>query len=184
LQVPVSGVTFTVKTSVEPEQLVAAARQQVLATDREQPVSQIRTFTQMRAAAVAPQRLNLLLLVLFAAIAMLLALVGIYGVMSYVVTQRTHEIGLRMALGAQRSSVLRMIIKEGMTIAGTGVLLGLGGALALTRLIKTMLFSVTATDPLTFAVVTLLLTSVALLACFVPARRAMKVEPMVALRCD
>src|SRR5262245_9049492 len=184
LQVPSSGVTFTVKTAVEPEQLVAAARQQVFAIDREQPVSQIRTFTQMRDTAVAPQRLNLLLLGLFAAVAMLLALVGIYGVMSYGVTQRTHEIGLRMALGAQRSSVLRLVIKEGMTLAGTGVLLGLGGAAVLTRLMKTLLFSVSTTDPLTFAVVTLLLTSVAMLACFVPARRAMNVDPMVALRCD
>jgi len=184
LQVPANAMTFTVKTAVEPEQLIAAARQQVLTTDSEQPISQIRTFTQMRAAAVAPQRLNLLLLGLFAAVALLLALVGIYGVMSYAVTQRTHEIGLRMALGAQRSDVLKLMIRVGMTLALAGVLLGLGGALALTRLMKTLLFSVSATDPLTFAVVTFLLTGVALLACIVPALRAMKVDPMIALRFD
>jgi ABC-type lipoprotein release transport system permease subunit len=184
LQVPVGAMTFTVKTAVEPEQLIAAARRQVLAADPEQPISQIGAFKQMRAAAVAPQRLNLLLLGLFAAVALTLALVGIYGVMSYAVTQRAHEIGLRMALGAQRSDVLKLMIMEGMTLALAGALLGLGGALALTRLMKTLLFGVSPTDPLTFAAITLLLTFVSLLACWIPARRATKVDPMTSLRSE
>jgi putative ABC transport system permease protein len=182
LQVPVGAMTFTVRTAVEPEQLIAAARRQVMAADPEQPISQIGVFTQMRAAAVAPQRLNMLLLGLFAAVALALALVGIYGVMSYAVTQRAHEIGLRMALGAQRSDVLKLMIREGMTLTLGGALLGLGGALVLTRLMKTLLFGVSPTDPLTFAAITLLLTLVSLLACWIPARRATKVDPMTALR--
>jgi len=184
LQVPVSAMTFTVKTAAEPDQLIAAARQQVLAADPEQPISQIGAFTQMRAAAVAPQRSNMLLLGLFAAVALALALVGIYGVMSYAVTQRAHEIGLRMALGAQRSDVLKLMIREGMTLALVGALLGLGGALALTRLMKTLLFGVSPTDPLTFAAITLLLTFVSLLACWIPARRATKFDPMTSLRSE
>jgi putative ABC transport system permease protein len=184
LQVPAGAMTITVKTAVEPEQLIAAVRRQVLATDPEQPISQIGAFTQMRDAAVAPQRLNMLLLGLFAAVALLLALVGIYGVMSYAVTQRAHEIGLRMALGAQRSDVLKLMIREGMTLTLAGALLGLGGALALTRLMKTLLFGVSPTDPLTFAAIPLLLTFVSLLACWIPARRATKVDPMTAMRSE
>jgi len=182
LEVPAGAMTFTVKSALEPEQLIASARRQVMAADPEQPISQIGVFTQMRAAAVAPQRLNMLLLGLFAAVALLLALVGVYGVMSYAVTQRAHEIGLRMALGAQRSDVLKLMIREGMTLALAGAMIGLGGALALTRLMKTLLFGVSPTDPLTFAAITLLLTFVSLLACWIPARRATKVDPMTAMR--
>jgi putative ABC transport system permease protein len=184
LQVPASAMTFTVKTALEPEQLIASARLQVMAADPEQPISQIGAFTQMRAAAVAPQRLNMLLLGLFAAVALALALVGIYGVMSYAVTQRAHEIGIRMALGAQRSDVLKLMIREGMTLTLVGALLGLGGALALTRLMKTLLFGLSPTDPLTFTAITLLLTFVSLLACWIPARRATKVDPMTSLRSE
>ena len=139
---------------------------------------------ELVARSVSQRRFNLLLLAAFASVALLLAAVGIYGVMSYSVEQRTREIGVRMAMGAQRGDVLRLVIGEGMKLALIGALLGLGGALALTRLLKTLLFGVSATDPLTFIAIAALLISMALLACWIPGRRAAKVDPMVALRID
>jgi predicted permease len=184
LQLPDSGMSFIVKTTLDPEQLVTAARQQVQAVDPNQPIYDFKTLMQLRAESVAPQRLNLLLLGLFAAVALALAVVGIYGVMSYAVEQRTHEIGLRMALGAQTRDVLKLVVGQAMKLALLGVALGLLGAVALTGLMKNLLFGVTATDPLTFAGVALLLALVALLACWIPARRAAKVDPLIALRCE
>jgi putative ABC transport system permease protein len=182
LEYPQPAMTFVVKTTRSPEQMIAAARQQVQEVDASQPIYDIKTLTQLRAESIAPQRLNLLLMGLFAALALALAIVGIYGVMSYAVTQRTREIGLRLALGAQRRDVMKLVVGQAMKLALLGVLVGLLGAAAVTRLMTKLLFDVSATDRATFAVIALLLTVVALLACWIPARRAAKVDPMIALR--
>ncbi|HEY6403423.1 MAG TPA: ABC transporter permease [Blastocatellia bacterium] len=178
------GPAIVVRTQTAPETLIAAVRQDVRAIDSELLISNIRTMEQIRAESIAPQRFNLALLGIFAGIALALALVGIYGVMAYLVAQRTHEIGIRIALGASPGQVLKLVVGQGMTLAGAGVMLGLVAAFGLTRLMKSLLFGVTATDPVTFALIALLLTLAALLACWIPARRATKVDPMVALRCD
>src|SRR4030095_6748912 len=139
---------------------------------------------RLMARSVAPRRFNLLLLGMFALVGLALAAVGLYGVMSYTVMQRTREIGVRMAMGAQRVDVLRLVIGEGLKLAFIGALLGLGGALALTRLLKTLLFGVSATDPLTFIVIAGVLIIVAMLACWIPARRAASMDPLVSLRIE
>ncbi len=181
-QLPFSGMTVIIKASGDPDQLIASAREQVKQVDPDQPIYNIRTMDEIRAESVAPERLNLALFSIFAGIALLLAIVGIYGVMSYTVTQRTHEIGIRMAIGAQRRDVFKMVMGQGMMLALIGIAIGLVGAFALTRLMATMLFGVTATDPATFAAIAILLTIVALLACYLPGRRATKVDPVVSLR--
>jgi putative ABC transport system permease protein len=181
-QMPFSGMTVIAKGSSDPNQLVAAMRQQVRSVDPDQPIYNVRTMNEIRSDSVAPERLNLTLLTIFAGIALVLAIVGIYGVMSYSVTQRTHEIGIRMAIGARPRDVFRMVIGQGMMLTLIGVAFGLVGAFGLTRLMATMLFGVEPTDPATFAVIAILLTLVALLACYLPSRRATKVDPVVSLR--
>jgi len=182
LQIPGAGMTVILKAAGDPNQLIAAVRQQVKAIDPDQPIYSVRTMDDIRAESVAPERLNLTLLSIFAGIALVLAVVGIYGVMSYTVTQRTHEIGIRMAIGAQPRDVFRMVIGQGMMLALIGVVFGLIGAFGLTRLMASMLFGVEPTDPMTFAAIAVLLTGVALVACYVPGRRATKVDPVVSLR--
>ncbi len=171
-------------TNTDPLSYVAAVRQQIQSVDRELPIYAVFTMNQLIEQSVASRRFNLLLLSVFAVVALLLAAVGIYGVMSYATAQRTNEIGIRMALGASRGAVFQLIIGQGMRVVAMGLLTGLLGAFALTRWMEMLLFEVRATDPLTFAGVALLLAAVALLACYLPARRATKVDPMIALRHD
>jgi putative ABC transport system permease protein len=181
-QVPFQAMAMIVKGQSDPNQLIASARTQVRSLDADQPIYNIRTMDEIRGESTAPQRLNLTLLSIFAGIAFVLAIVGIYGVMSYAVTQRTHEIGIRMAIGAQPRDVFKMILGQGMMLTVIGMVAGLLGAFALTRLMATMLFSVKPTDPATFAGVALLLATVALVACYIPGRRATKVDPVNSLR--
>jgi len=173
---------LAIRTGSDPTSLAGAVRSQVLSLDSEQPVSDITTLESMIAGSVAQTRFSAMLLGLFAIIALLLAAVGIYGVISYSIAQRTHEIGIRMALGASVGDILRMVIRQGMTFTLIGIAIGLGAALALTQLMSSLLYGVTANDPATFAGITLLLGLIALVACYIPARRATKVDPMSALR--
>jgi putative ABC transport system permease protein len=178
------NMSLVVRSQNDPGALIPAIRQQLASLDPELPFFDVRTIDQSIARTLTTKRLTNLLLAGFAATALLLALIGIYGVMSLNVVSRTSEFGIRMALGAQAGDVLKLVIGQGMKLAGAGALLGLSGALALTRLMKTLLFGVSATDPLTFGVIALSLTLVALLACWIPARRATCVDPLVALRSE
>jgi putative ABC transport system permease protein len=173
---------FVVRTAVPPLSLREAVKREIAGLDPTLPLAEIHSMEEIAAVSVASRRFNMLLIGVFAALGMLLAAVGIYGVISYSVEQRTNEIGIRIALGARSADVVRLILRQGMLLALAGVAIGIAGALVLTRLMKTLLFGVTATDPVTFAVIAAVLTLVALLACYIPARRATRVDPMVALR--
>ena len=181
-QRPQLAMSVVVRTEGPPLSVSSAVRARILAIDKDQPIASLQTMEEVVTSSVSSQRFTSLLLGAFAAVALLLAAIGIYSVMAYTVSQRTGEIGLRMALGAQTRDVLRLVVGQGMAMAGIGVAIGLGGAFGLTRVMSSLLFSVSATDPMTFVVVPLMLTGVALGACLVPARRATKVDPMVALR--
>ncbi|HEX8179612.1 MAG TPA: ABC transporter permease [Pyrinomonadaceae bacterium] len=176
------ALTMVVRTSVEPSSLAATVRNEIHALDKTLPVYNVKTMNEVAAASVAPQRASMLLLTAFASVALLLAVIGIYGITAYYVTQRTHEIGVRMALGAQASDVLRLVVGQGIRLTLIGLALGLVSAMALTRVMATLLYGVQPTDPATFALGALLLAAVALLACYIPARRATKVDPLIALR--
>jgi len=176
------GTNVVVRTQGDPLSLGPAVRKEVQAIDPDQPVSALRTMDDWITRSTATPRYRTTLLALFAALAMVLAATGIYGVMSYSVAQRTHEIGVRMALGARRPAVLALIIREGMLLVVAGLALGLAGAFALTRVMSSLLFGVTAKDPITFVVVAILLSLVALIACYVPAQRATRIDPLEALR--
>jgi putative ABC transport system permease protein len=170
------------RTDGNPAALVGQVKNQIWSVDKQIPVTRLRTMTDVMGASLAAQRFNMTLMGIFAAVALLLAAVGIYGVISYSVTQRAHEIGVRMALGAEAGDVLKIILRQGLQLAGMGVAIGLAAAFGLTRVMSTLLFGVSATDPMIFAAISLILTGVALGASFVPARRATKVDPMIALR--
>jgi len=173
--------TIIARTNAEPQKLLAAIRNEVQQLDPHMPVSG-KLLTERLALPLLPARVTAVILGIFGLLALVLAAIGIYGVMSYAVSRRTHEIGVRVALGAQASDVLRLIIGQGMRLTLVGVLIGLTIALLLTRLMKSLLFGVSATDPLTYVGVAALLGGVALLACYLPARRATKIDPMAALR--
>jgi putative ABC transport system permease protein len=182
MQLPWSSMAVFLRTSGEPKQLAGTLRSKVLEMDKDQPVAAMATGEELMAEAVAQPQLRTLLLAVFAGIALVLAGFGVYGVMSNTVAQRTHEIGVRMALGAQQGSMLRLVIGHGLRLTLIGVVLGTAGGFLLTRLMKEFLFQVTPTDPNTFAAVAIFLVLVALLASYIPARRAMRVDPVVALR--
>jgi putative ABC transport system permease protein len=181
-QAPASFMHIVVRTVADPMSMVAAVRREIAAVDKDQPVHDIKTMEQLFAESISQPNFNMLLLSVFAAVALALAAIGVYGVISYAVTQRTHEIGVRIALGARRADVLKMVMRQGLVLALAGIAVGLIGAFALTRLMRTLLFEVSATDPVTFVSIPLLLAAVALAACWIPARRAMKVDPIRVLR--
>jgi len=176
------AMSLVVHSSVEPASLSASVRQAVNEVDRSVPVADVKTMEHIVSESITQPRFNLFLLGLFSAVAMVLSAAGIYGVTAYTVTQRTHELGIRIALGAQVSDVLRMILGQGMAVIGIGLLVGLAAAFGLMRLLRSLLFGVGENDPLTFAAITVVLVLVALIACYIPARRATKVDPLVALR--
>jgi ABC-type antimicrobial peptide transport system permease subunit len=182
LQAPPAFYTLAVRTKLEPASMVGAVRNEVLAIDKDQPVSAVKTMSEMRSESLAPLRFNTVALSIFAGLGLILAAVGIYGVMAYSVGQRTHEIGIRMALGAQPGAVLRLILRQGMLLVLIGVVVGLALSFGLTRIMASFLYGVTATDPATFVFVAVVLSLVALLANYIPARRATKVDPLIALR--
>jgi putative ABC transport system permease protein len=174
--------SLVVRTAVTPSSLQQAIRKAVYEINKDQTLTDVKTLEEIKAESVASDRLQSLLLTVFAVIAMLLSAIGIYGVISYSVVQRTHEIGIRAALGATTGDVLRLILRGGILMSGLGLLLGFGGAIGLTRLLETLLFGVGSRDPVTIAAVAGILGSVAILACYIPARRASRVDPLVALR--
>ena len=177
-----SFMTLVIRTAGDPAEMASGAQRELRAIDPDQPISDVRTMSQVMANTVSRARFNTLMLGLFAGLATLLAAVGIFGVMNYSVTLRTHEIGIRLALGAQPGRVQMLILRQGLLLTLIGIGLGLAGALALTRIMSGLLFEVDATDPATFAAIVLLLAVVSLIACFIPARRATKVDPIIALR--
>jgi putative ABC transport system permease protein len=182
LQMPTPYSAFVIRSHVGFGSLIKPISETIQSIDREQPIANVRPMEQIVSVSFAGRQFTMFLLGIFAAIAVLLAAVGMYGVMAYMVTQRTTEIGIRMALGARTLDVLKMIIRQGMFITVIGIAIGLVGGFVLTRLMKSLLFGVSPTDPLTFAGVAILLALVALFACYIPARRATKVDPLVALR--
>ena len=184
LQSPSFAINFISRTSSAPDTFASSVRAAVESVDKNQPLSQLATMDGIVAKSIAPQRFRMLLLGLFALLAFVLATIGTYSVISYGVEHRAHEIGVRTALGATRPDILALIVGQGLRVALLGVLVGIAGALALTRFLANMLFGVAATDPLTFVAVSALIVTAALLACYLPARRAANVDPMFTLRAE
>jgi putative ABC transport system permease protein len=182
LQSPANSMQLAVRTAADPDSMVSAVRAGIGDVDPDQPLYHVSTLQEVLSESLAPRRFNMLLLGIFAGIALALATVGIYGVMAFSVTERTHEIGIRMALGAERGNVLRLIVRQGLRLTLLGVILGIAGAWALTSFLASFLFGIAPRDPATFALVSVALVAVSILACYIPARRATRMDPMVALR--
>jgi putative ABC transport system permease protein len=183
-QNPSQNLNLVVRSGARPEVVAAAVRDVVRSIDKDQPIDRVTTMPELLSQSVAQPRFYTGLLTIFAVIAFALAALGIYGVISYGVTQRTRELGIRIALGADPRDVMKLVLGRGMLLTVIGVSIGLAGSLALTRLMSDLLFGIRATDPATFALAALLLAGVALAACYIPARRATKVDPITALRCE
>jgi putative ABC transport system permease protein len=183
-QNPRNNMGVALRAAAEPTALAAAARDEVMKIDPTQPVSNLKTVERMIHERTSPKRIMAAMMGVFAAIALLLAGVGLYAVMAYAVSQRAHEIGVRMALGARSRDIMLLVTAQGLKLTIAGLALGMAGAFALTRVMAPLLYGVTATDPLTFILISLSLAGVALFACWIPARRAAKVDPMAALRCE
>jgi predicted permease len=181
-QMPMNSMTVFLRTGSDPLAVARAVRSEVLAIDKNQPIYDVKTLEQRVNEAVAVSRSLMVLFTAFALLALVLGAVGIYGIISYSVTQRTHEIGIRMALGAQTGNVLRLIMKNGLALVLTGIVIGIASAFALTRFLATLLFEVTPTDGVTFVFVSLLFFVIAMIASLIPAVRATRVDPLVALR--
>jgi putative ABC transport system permease protein len=182
--VPVSVMSLVVRSDSSPQPLIPSVRSIVTKLDPDVPMSNILSMEDVISASVAQPRLTARLTAVFGMLALLLAAIGIYGVMAYSVLQRQHEIAIRMALGAPPSSILRLVVGQGLQLVLAGVLLGLAGSLAFTRVLASILFEMSARDPITFASVTLVLVAVAVVACYIPAFRSMRVDPVTALRAD
>jgi putative ABC transport system permease protein len=182
VQLPIGALSVVIRTRQSPGAMMSAIREQVHALEPDALVFRGKTLDQYLSVTLGQPRFSALLLTVFAGLAMLLAMIGLYGAVAYAVSQRTNEIGIRMALGAVPSSVLRLVLGRGLILALTGCAIGLAGAMLLTRLMNSLLFGVSATDPATFAGVVILMAGVAVVACYIPARRALRVDPMVALR--
>jgi ABC-type transport system, involved in lipoprotein release, permease component len=181
-KIPVNGLSLVARTSSNPKDFIAAIRREVAQLDPDLPVSEVATMEQVVAESIWQPRLYATLFAVFASGALILALIGIYGVMAFLVQTRTHEIGVRMALGATARDVFKLIVGRGMKLTAIGVVVGIGGAIGLTRLMHSLLFNTSATDPITFILISVLLSLAAFFACYIPARRAAKVDPLVALR--
>jgi putative ABC transport system permease protein len=182
LKIPVTGLTLVARTSSDPRELVGAIRRELAQLDSDIPLSKVMTMEEVVAESIWQPRLYATLFAVFAGGALILAVIGIYGVMAFLVQTRTHEIGIRMALGATARDVFKLIVGRGMKLTGIGVVIGVGGAIALTRLMHGLLFNTSTTDPTTFVLISVLLALAAFFACYIPARRAAKVDPLVALR--
>ena len=178
----ISGIFLAVRTKAEPLKIVPAIQERIWAIDRSRPVVMVKTVEQQISEDFAQTRSQSLLLSLFSGLGFALALIGVYGVMSYLVSQQTREIGIRMALGAEPRTILRSVIGHGLKLTLTGVAIGLAASFALTRFLSALLFGISPTDPATFAAVPIALTLVTIAACFIPARRATRVDPLAALR--
>jgi ABC-type antimicrobial peptide transport system permease subunit len=177
-----SSLYFVIRTTGDPKSVISMVRAEILELDKEQPITNIKSLEERLSESIAQRRFNMLMLSIFAGVAMILAAVGIYGIMSYIVAQRTHEIGIRMALGARAKDILILVLSQGMALTAIGLGIGLIATLALTRIITTLLYGVSPTDPLILVAISALLAVIAFLACSISARKAIKVDPVIALR--